>query len=66
VRLRSFRNLLVGGAATLFALAVLVAYLGARHRSWMPMCFFPQEQGRFVCPVGEMSVAHPGRADVDT
>ncbi len=64
-RLRSFRNLLVGAALTLFGLAILVALLGVFHREWLPLCFLPEDKKRFVCPLGDTSVNDPAGADVD-
>jgi hypothetical protein len=64
-RLRSFRNLLFGGILTLFALAILLAILSARHPEWLPLCFLPEDKMKFVCPLQEVHVAHPAAADID-
>ena len=64
-RLRSFRNLLIGGILTLFALAILLAVLSARHPEWLPLCFLPEDKMKFVCPLQEVHVAHPAAADID-
>ena len=65
VRLRSFRNLVVGATLSLLVLAVVVAILGELHRQWLPLCFLPEDKKRFVCPLGETPVADPGTADID-
>jgi hypothetical protein len=65
LRLRSFRNLLAGATVTLLALAVGVAVLAEIHPNWFPVCFFPGDQHKFVCPLGETSVPNAAAADVD-
>jgi hypothetical protein len=65
VRLRSFRNLLVGAILTLFALAIAVAIIGELHRQWLPLCFLPEDKKKFVCPVKETGVADPANAHID-
>jgi len=65
IRLRSFRNLIVGATLTLFALAIIVAILGAAHREWLPLCFLPEQENKFVCALAEEPVAKPGKADID-
>jgi hypothetical protein len=65
VRLRSFRNLIAGATLTLLALAIMVAILGAFYREWLPLCFLPEDENKFVCPLEEIRVAEPGTADTD-
>jgi hypothetical protein len=65
IRLRSFRNLIGGAAITLLLLAILVAILGSLHREWMPLCFLPEDQKKFVCPLRETPVGDPATADID-
>jgi hypothetical protein len=65
IRLRSFRNLIVGATLTLLVLAIVVAILGAVNREWLPLCFLPEDENKFVCPLQEMRVAKPGTADID-
>ena len=65
VRLRSFRNLLMGAFVSLLLLAIALAILGAIHREWLPLCFLPEDQGKFVCPLAEQGVAEPASADID-
>jgi hypothetical protein len=64
-RLRSFRNLIAGGALTLFALAALIAILGRNHPDWMPLCFLPEDKKKFVCPLHEFPVPNPTGAKID-
>jgi hypothetical protein len=64
-RVRSFRNLLFGGALTLFVLAILLAVLGAVHRELLPLCFLPEEKKRFVCPLRDSPAPNPDNADID-
>jgi hypothetical protein len=65
VRLRSFRSLLVGAIISLFFLAIALAIVGALHREWLPLCFLPEDEMKFVCPLGEQGVAQPAEADID-
>lgn len=64
-RLRSFRNLIGGGAVTLLGLAVVIAIISHRHPGWLPLCFLPEDKKRFVCPLHEFPVPHPTGAKVD-
>jgi hypothetical protein len=65
LRLRSFRNLVMGGTLTLLALAIGVAVLGAVEPDWFPVCFLPGDQKKFVCPLAETPVGDVGTADLD-
>jgi hypothetical protein len=65
LRLRSFRNLLVGAFLTLLVLAITLAVLGNLHPNWFPMCFLPEDKHRFVCPLVEVPVANPATAKTD-
>lgn len=55
IRLRSFRNIVVGTALVMTLLAVGVALLGLADRSLIPLCFAPQESGSavVVCPTAQ-------------
>lgn len=64
-RVRSFGNLLFGAAAALCVLAVSAAIIGASNPTWLPLCFLPQDQKKFVCPLQETNVKNPATADVD-
>jgi hypothetical protein len=64
-RLRSFRNLIAGGALTLFALAIIIALLARKHPEWMPLCFLPEDKKKFVCPLHELPVPKPADAKID-
>lgn len=50
LRVRSFRNFVVAGFVVLLVAAAGVAVLGALQPTWIPVCFFPEEQHTFVCP----------------
>jgi hypothetical protein len=65
IRLRSFRNLIGGGAVTLLGLAVVIAVVSHRHPGWLPLCFLPEDKKRFVCPLHEFPVPNPTGAKVD-
>jgi hypothetical protein len=58
LRVRGFRNLLAGGIAVFFAIAIVVGVIGARHPTAIPLCFAPESGGRVkvVCPLGETSL----------
>jgi hypothetical protein len=62
IRVRSFRNFVVAGCVVLTVAAIGVAVLGLAQRTWIPVCFFPEEQHKFVCPREETHTA----ATVDT
>jgi hypothetical protein len=66
VRLRSFRNLVVGATILLFVLAIASATIGVLHREWLPVCFQPNER-TFVCPLSETVIPRgdPAVQDVD-
>jgi hypothetical protein len=57
IRVRSFRNFVVAGFAVLLVAAATVAVIGLEHRTWIPICFFPEEQHKFVCPRAETHTA---------
>jgi len=65
VRVRSFRNLIAGATLTLFVLAIAVAILGVINREWLPLCFLPEDENKFVCPLEEVDVPDPRTADID-
>ncbi len=56
-RVRSFRTIIAAATLVLFAIAVLVALLGALRPRLLPLCFSPQpsqnEPPVLVCPVRE-------------
>jgi len=55
IRLRSFRNIVMGTAIVMTLLAVGVALLGLADRSLIPLCFAPEESGTavVVCPTAQ-------------
>ena len=57
IRVRSFRNFVVAGFVVLLVAAAGVAILGALQPTWIPVCFFPEEQHTFVCPREETHTA---------
>lgn len=65
LRLRSFRNLVMGGTLTLLVLAIGVAVLGELQPDWFPVCFLPGDQHKFVCPLAETPVPDLATADLD-
>jgi hypothetical protein len=52
LRLRAFRNLLVGGILVFTLIALGLATVGANDPTALPLCFSPEAQGRvtIVCP----------------
>jgi hypothetical protein len=58
MRLRSFRNLVWGGTATLALVACVLALLSSLHPTWVPLCFNPVEKHQVVCAT--QVVAAPG------
>jgi hypothetical protein len=51
LRIRSFRNIVLCGTVALVPVVVALAYLGWKHPSVIPLCFYPEEQHRVVCPI---------------
>jgi hypothetical protein len=64
-RVRSFGNLLIGATVTLCVLAVSAAIISGRNPTWLPLCFLPEDQNKFVCPLQETNVQDPSKADID-
>ncbi|WP_433362261.1 hypothetical protein ACQPZX_30010 [Actinoplanes sp. CA-142083] len=64
IRLRSFRNIVVGTAIVMTLLAVGVALLGLADRSLIPLCFAPEESGTaiVVCPTAQSDRFTPTQA----
>lgn len=58
IRLRGFRNLLVGGIVIFTLLAVALAWIGYADPTAIPLCFSPENGGvvKIVCPRGEKPV----------
>lgn len=54
LRVRSFRNVMFGAAGLLVPLAVGLAFFGAKQPDAIPLCFFPQELQKVVCPTEEV------------
>jgi hypothetical protein len=67
IRLRSFRNLVAGGTLVLVVLAIVVAIIGASQPQWLPVCFLPEDEGQFVCPLSETPIpsGDPTAQDID-
>jgi hypothetical protein len=73
LRVRSFRNVMFGAAALLVPLAVALAIFGAVNPSAIPLCFYPQEKQKIVCPTEEVhltpadakAAAGGGQVDID-
>jgi hypothetical protein len=51
LRVRSFRNLVLCGAVALVPVVVLLAYVGWKDPAAIPLCFYPEENHRVVCPI---------------
>ena len=57
LRVRSFRNVMFGAAALLVPLALLLALFGASRPDAIPLCFYPQELQKVVCPTEEVHLS---------
>jgi hypothetical protein len=66
LRVSSFRNWVAAGTGVLTVVAIVIAVIGLTHKTWIPMCFFPEEQQTFVCPIRETPTGDPATADIDT
>jgi hypothetical protein len=57
LRLRSFRNVVVFTTLLMTLLAIVVAFTGYFHKSWIPLCFTPEKAGEavVVCPTAQSS-----------
>jgi hypothetical protein len=66
IRLRSFRNIVMGTAIAMTLLAVGVALLGLADRSLIPLCFAPEESGTavVVCPTAQSDRFTPSQDGV--
>ena len=64
IRLRGFRNLLVGGIVIFTLLAVALAWIGYADPTAIPLCFSPENGGvvKIVCPRGEKPVGEVTRS----
>ena len=58
IRLRGFRNLLVGGIVIFTLLAIALAWIGYADPRAIPLCFSPESGGtvKIVCPRAEKPV----------
>ena len=68
LRIRSFRNVVLCGAAALLPFVVVLAYLGWKVPTAVPLCFYPEEKNRVVCPlqtVRDTGLGPPAREDID-
>jgi hypothetical protein len=64
IRLRTFRNLLVGGIVIFAVIGIGLGVLGSISPTTIPLCFTPEAEGRVtvVCPRGETPL---GRISAD-
>ncbi len=64
IRLRSFRNIVVSTTVLLSMLVVVLAVIGLRNPTLIPLCFAPQEatEQSVVCPTNESAPFVPLRA----
>lgn len=62
IRLRGFRNLLLGGIAVFFVIAVMLGLIGHWTPTTIPLCFTPEADGMttIVCPGGELPIGKVG------
>ena len=62
LRVRSFRNVLVLTTIAMTLLAVLVAFMGFRNPTLVPLCFAPEESGQtaIVCPTAHSAPVEAG------
>jgi hypothetical protein len=68
IRLRGFRNMLLGGIVVFFLIAVALGLIGGLSPTTIPLCFTPESGGsvKVVCPRAETPVGEVGTAhDVD-
>jgi hypothetical protein len=66
LRVSSFRNWVAAGTVVLAVVAIAIAVIGVAHKGWMPVCFFPEEKNKLVCPTGEtLNTGDPAKADID-
>lgn len=66
IRLRTFRNLLLGGIAVFAVIGIWLGMLGSISPTTIPLCFTPEAEGRVtvVCPRAETPLG-PVSADGD-
>jgi hypothetical protein len=66
IRLRTFRNLLLGGIAVFAMIGIWLGVLGSISPTTIPLCFTPEAEGRVtvVCPRAETPLG-PVTADDD-
>jgi hypothetical protein len=62
LRVRSFRNVLVATIIAMTVLAVVVAFMGYRSPTLVPLCFAPEQSGQavVVCPTAHSLPFTPG------
>lgn len=68
IRLRTFRNLLLGGILVFVLIALGLGVLGSISPTTIPLCFTPEAEGRVtvVCPRAELPVGPVSRgSDLD-
>jgi hypothetical protein len=67
IRLRSFRNMLLGGIFVFAMIALGLGLVGERDPTAIPLCFTPEEGGNVtvVCPRGELPLGPLDLAEYD-
>jgi hypothetical protein len=68
IRLRTFRNLLLGGIVVFVLIGIGLGVLGSISPTTIPLCFTPEAEGRVtvVCPRGETPIGPVNRgSDLD-
>jgi hypothetical protein len=60
LRVRSFRNVIVVATTLLVPIAVGLALFGASQPTAIPLCFYPEEKQKVVCPTEEVPVVTAG------
>jgi hypothetical protein len=67
IRVRSFRNLLLGGILVFAVIAIVLGFIGQWRPTTIPLCFTPEEDGmtKVVCPNGELPLGQVSVSDYD-
>jgi hypothetical protein len=60
LRVRSFRNVIFIATALLVPVAIGLAIFGAAYPTAIPLCFYPEEKQKVVCPTEEVPVTREG------
>ncbi|HET9737750.1 MAG TPA: hypothetical protein VFP78_06480 [Solirubrobacteraceae bacterium] len=61
LRVRSFRNVVLCGTVALVPVVMVLAYVGWKEPAAIPLCFYPEEEERVVCPLHTVPDQLPGQ-----